>query len=210
MKHIFNLSKSASLACALGAVFATSVSAQTTNNADVGKLTINAQVIKSTCAVLIGDRGDSPNQTSYKAVNLGSLPGANSTSTAGAVFGQAKQVVFSLKDPNNTTADCDLAGVKNWYVTVNLVNDPAAAGNQVVTINGKHYLKNAVADGTDAVVALFNASTQLTLTNGVQKLRSSGSGTKAMSMFAQFAHQTSAAAKPGIYNFSLPVTITYD
>ena len=179
MKHTFNISKSTALVCALGAVFATNVSAQSATP-NVGKLTIDAEVIKATCVVLIGDTATSANQTSYKALNLGNQAGPNTAGVAGEAFGTAKQVVFSLKSPTDTTAECDLGATTVWRLNTNLVVNPTAPNNQVVTINGKQYLKNAMADGTDAVVGLFVGTSQIPLANGNTVLMSSGPLTKVM------------------------------
>ena len=60
MKHISKLSHATALVAALGAASLTSLSAHAADTPNVGTLNLKASVSKATCALVIGDKADSP------------------------------------------------------------------------------------------------------------------------------------------------------
>ena len=216
MKHISNLSQATALVAALGAACLTSLSAHAADTPpNVGTLNLKASVIKATCALVIGDKADSPNQTSYKTLNLGNIASDNKSNAKAkfTTFGAQKFVVFSLKNPADTTKACDLGGVTKFTLNGEI------AANSVV-INGKSsFLKNKSAanqGGTDALVKImvgginggkFDINTPLKEGNN-ELITVDGKAGKAF-LYAQFAYSGAKDATPGKFNYDLPVTVTY-
>lgn len=216
MKHISKLSHATALVAALGAASLTSLSAQAQSNTpNVGTLNLKASVSKATCALVIGDNANSPNQTSYKTLNLGNIASDNKSNAKAkfTTFGDKKFVVFSLKNPADTTKACDLGGATNFTLNGEI------AANSVV-INGKSsFLKNKIAadkGGTDAFVRLTVGASATgtdpitTLKEGINALAifNSAQNGKAF-LSAQFAYSGDKDASPGKFNYDLPVTVTY-
>ena len=216
MKHISNLSQATALVAALGAACLTSLSAHAADTPpNVGTLNLKASVSKATCALVIGDKADSPNQTSYKTLNLGNIASDNKSNTKAkfTTFGDKKFVVFSLKDPADTTKACNLGGATKFTLNGEI------AANSVV-INGKSsFLKNKIAanlGGTDALVKLTVGASATgtdpitTLKDGINALAifDSAQNGKAF-LSAQFAYSDAKDATPGKFNYDLPVTVTY-
>lgn len=212
MKHISNLSQATALVAALGAASFSSLSA---NAADAGTLNLKASVSKATCALVIGDSATSPNQTSYKTLNLGNIASDNKSNTKAkfTTFGNKKFVVFSLKNPADTTKPCDLGGATKFTLNGEI------AANSVV-INGKSsFLKNKIAadkGGTDALVKLTVGGSA----TGTDPITILQGGINALAIFdsaqngkaflsAQFAYSDAKDASPGKFNYDLPVTVTY-
>jgi type 1 fimbria pilin len=212
MKHISKLSHATALVAALGAASFSSLSA---NAADAGTLNLKASVSKATCALVIGDNATSPNQTSYKTLNLGNIASDNKSNAKAkfTTFGNKKFVVFSLKNPADTTKACDLGGVTKFTLNGEI------AANSVV-INGKSsFLKNKIAPndgGTDALVKLTVGGSQggadplTTLRDGINALANFDSAQNGKAyLYAQFAYSDAKDATPGKFNYDLPVTVTY-
>ena len=212
MKHISKLSHATALVAALGAASFSSLSA---NAADAGTLNLKASVSKATCALVIGDSTTSTNQTSYKTLNLGNIASDNKSNAKAkfTTFGAQKFVVFSLKNPADTTKACDLGGVTKFTLNGEI------AANSVV-INGKSsFLKNKIAPndgGTDALVKLTVGGSQggadplTTLRDGINALANFDSAQNGKAfLYAQFAYSGAKDASPGKFNYDLPVTVTY-
>jgi type 1 fimbria pilin len=216
MKHISNLSQATALVAALGAACLTSLSAHAADTPpNVGTLNLKASVSKATCALVIGDSTTSTNQTSYKTLNLGNIASDNKSNTKAkfTTFGDKKFVVFSLKNPADTTKPCDLGGATKFTL-----NGEIAANS--VEINGKSsFLKNKIAasqGGTDALVRLtVGASATGTdpitiLKDGINALANFDSAQNGKAFLsAQFAYSGAKDASPGKFNYDLPVTVTY-
>ena len=215
MKHISNLSQATALVAALGAACLTSLSAHAADTPNVGTLNLKASVSKATCALVIGDSTTSTNQTSYKTLNLGNIASDNKSNAKAkfTTFGAQKSVVFSLKDPADTTKACNLGGATRFTLNGEI------AANSVV-INGKSsFLKNKIAanlGGTDALVKLTVGASATgtdpitTLKDGINALAifDSAQNGKAF-LSAQFAYSDAKDATPGKFNYDLPVTVTY-
>jgi type 1 fimbria pilin len=215
MKHISKLSHATALVAALGAASLTSLSAHAADTPNVGTLNLKASVSKATCALVIGDNAASPNQTSYKTLNLGNIASDNKSNAKAkfTTFGDKKFVVFSLKNPADTTKACDLGGATKFTLNGEI------AANSVV-INGKSsFLKNKIAadkGGTDAFVKLTVGGTA----TGTDPITILQGGINALAIFdsaqngkaflsAQFAYSGEKDASPGKFNYDLPVTVTY-
>ena len=215
MKHISKLSHATALVAALGAASFTSLSAHAADTPNVGTLNLKASVSKATCALVIGDKADSPNQTSYKTLNLGNIASDNKSNPKAkfTTFGDKKFVVFSLKNPADTTKACDLGGATKFTLNGEI------AANSVVINGESSFLKNKIAadkGGTDALVKLSVGGSQggvnpPTLKDGINALATfnlANSGNKAY-LYAQFAYSGGKDATPGKFNYDLPVTVTY-
>ena len=214
MKHISKLSHATALVAALGAACLTSLSAHAADTPNVGTLNLKASVSKATCALVIGDKADSPNQTSYKTLNLGNIASDNKSNPKAkfTTFGDKKFVVFSLKDPADTTKACNLGGATKFTLNGEI------AANSVVINGESSFLKNKIAadkGGTDALVKLLVGGAQggvnpPTLKDGINALAifDSAQNGKAF-LSAQFAYSDAKDATPGKFNYDLPVTVTY-
>ncbi len=212
MKHISKLSHATALVAALGAASFSSLSA---NAADAGTLNLKASVSKATCALVIGDSTTSTNQTSYKTLNLGNIASDNKSNAKAkfTTFGAQKFVVFSLKNPADTTKACDLGGVTKFTL------NGQVASNTAVVDGKSSFLKNKIAadkGGTDALVKImvgginggkFDISTPLKEGNN-ELVTVDGKAGKAF-LYAQFAYSGQKDATAGKFNYDLPVTVTY-
>lgn len=212
MKHISKLSHATALVAALGAASFSSLSA---NAADAGTLNLKAAISKATCALVIGDKADSPNQTSYKTLNLGNIASDNKSNTKAkfTTFGAQKFVVFSLKDPVDANKPCNLGGATKFTLNGQVASNTAV-------IDGKSsFLKNKIAanqGGTDALVKImvgginggkFDISKPLQ--EGTNELVTVDGNTGKAFLYAQFAYSDAKDASPGKFNYDLPVTVTY-
>ena len=216
MKHISNLSQATALVAALGAACLTSLSAHAADTPpNVGTLNLKASVSKATCALVIGDSTTSTNQTSYKTLNLGNIASDNKSNPKAKFtpFGDKKFVVFSLKNPADTTRACDLGGVTQFTLNGEI------AANSVVINGVSSFVKNKIAadkGGTDALVKImvggifggkFDIGTPLKEGNN-ELVTVDGKDGKAF-LYAQFAYSDAKDASPGKFNYDLPVTVTY-
>jgi type 1 fimbria pilin len=216
MKHISNLSQATALVAALGAACLTSLSAHAADTPpNIGTLNLKASVSKATCALVIGDSLNSTNQTSYKTLNLGNIASDNKSNAKAkfTTFGAQKSVVFSLKDPADTTKACNLGGATKFTL------NGQVASNTAVVNGESSFLKNKIAadkGGTDALVKIivgginggkFDISTPLKEGNN-ELVTVDGNAGKAF-LYAQFAYSGQKDATAGKFNYDLPVTVTY-
>ena len=212
MKHIFNISKTSALACALSAACLTSVSAQSVTP-DAGKIIIKAEVVKSTCAIMFGTSAQDTAATPYKVLNLGNNSATSTTAAAGGAIGTPKSIWVLLRDPSNPAAACTFGlSTTGWKVTTKIDST-----SLVSIAGGRTFLKNTLTTGgTDAAVALSGkpsstaTSDEYSFIGGTEKeMYSSGQGTKGWELTAQFVQSGSTTATAGKFNFNLPLTVSY-
>ena len=215
MKHISNLSQATALVAALGAACLTSLSAHAADTPpNIGTLNLKASVSKATCALVIGDNLTSTNQTSYKTLNLGNIASDNKSNAKAkfTTFGAQKSVVFSLKDPADTTKACNLGGATRFTL------NGQVASNTAVVDGKSSFLKNKIAadkGGTDALVKLTVGGSQggvnpPTLKDGINALATFDLANNGKAfLYAQFAYSGQKDATAGKFNYDLPVTVTY-
>ncbi len=209
MKNSFSLSKTA-LAVACGSLLALSAQAQSAN--DSATVDITGQISASTCVLNMKD-AKSGTSTNEKTLNLGNAKSGTSNNTIGGTFGEAQKVEFSLGTYGNSATTC-VAGTGNnrWNVILGF-----APGN-VITTNGKTYVKNQDAAGTDAMVVLSDATTATT-TPLTLKETLGYAGTTAtasnvlfadkITLQAQLAYAATTEAKAGAFTASIPLLVLY-
>ena len=213
MKHIFNISKTSALACALSAACLTSVSAQSVTP-DAGKIIIKAEVVKSTCAIMFGTSAQDTAATPYKVLNLGNNSATSTTAAAGGAIGTPKSIWVLLRDPSNPAAACTFGlSTNGWKITTNIDSTSLVK----LGTTSRTFLKNTLTTGgTDAAVALSGkpsstaTSAEYSFIGGTEKeMYNSGPGTKGWELTAQFVQSGSTTATAGKFNFNLPLTVSY-
>ena len=212
MNQSFTFHKTALLAVC-GALLQLSAQAQVTN--DTGIVEMTGQISPTTCILNMADTAGGTNTATNKTMDLGNTKSGSGTITAGSLFGQAKTVVFSLSSTSNATAPCTAgAGNTGWNVILGF------APGSVTTIGTKTYVKNqTTTGGTNAVVALSDATVGTTTTQLTLKETMGYTGTtvtatnqafgKTITLQAQLAHATAAAATAGAFNATIPLLVLY-
>ena len=211
MKKSFSLSKTA-LAVACGSLLALSAQAQSKN--DSALVEITGQISPSTCILNMADVAGGAT-TSNKTVDFGNVKSDTSGITPGKVFGTSKQVVFSLgskADPKNCSPG---DGNNSWNVVLGF------APGSLKIINDATYVLNQTKDGTNAVVALseLNGTTPTRLvlketlgyagtTVAAKNANFTGTNTS-ITLQAQLAYSSNAAATAGAYTATIPLLVLY-
>ena len=211
MKKSFSLSKTA-LAVACGSLLALSGQAQSKNDSAIVEIT--GQISPSTCILNMADVAGGAT-TSNKTVDFGNVKSDTSGITPGKVFGTSKQVVFTLGSKGDATKPCLPGNTTNsrWNVVLGF-----APGSVTKTANGATFVKNQTKDGTNAMVALSDATTA-TVTPLVLKETLGYAGTtvtatnvefaKSITLQAQLAYSGNAAATAGAYTATIPLLVLY-
>ena len=212
MKKSFSLSKTA-LAVACGSLLALSAQAQSKNDSAIVEIT--GQISPSTCILNIADVAGGAT-TSNKTLDFGNVKSDTSGITPGKLFGTPKQVVFSLGSKADPKKCSPGDGTNNgWNVVLGF------APGSVTTINNATYVKNQTKDGTNAMVALSDATTA-TVTPLVLKETLGYAGTtvaaknanftgtnSSITLQAQLAYSGNAAATAGAYTATIPLLVLY-
>lgn len=212
MKKSFTLSKTA-LAVACGSLLALSAQAQATN--DSAKVEITGQISPSTCILNMADTAGGANTPNTKTVDFGNVKSDSTGITAGKTFGTAKKVVFSLGSKTDPTKPCLPGNATNtaWNVVLGF-----APGSVTKTASGATFVKNQSKDGTDAMVALSDATTAtvtpLTLKETLGYAGTTVTATnvkfdKTVTLQAQLAYSSNTAATAGAYTATIPLLVLY-
>ena len=214
MKKSFSLSKTA-LAVACGSLLALSAQAQSKNDSAIVEIT--GQISPSTCILNIADVAGGAT-TSNKTVDFGNVKSDTSGITPGKVFGTPKKVVFTLGSKADATKPCQPGNTTNsrWNVVLGF-----APGSVTKTASGATFVKNQTKDGTNAMVALSDATTA-TVTPLVLKETLGYAGTtvaaknanftgtnSSITLQAQLAYSGNAAATAGAYTATIPLLVLY-
>jgi len=193
--------------------------------ADQGTLNITGQISASTCLLDMGDAGSTGGGS--KTMNLGTYSSSIATAgTAGATFGTAQTVVFSVKSADGSGSTCTLgAGNSRWDIGINI------GATEYTTADGKTLL---LSGGTASNVAqnvgvllkthraaspLAASATELNLSAGsvsygVLLSGSSASAPQALTsekilLSAQFARTNTTAPGIGVFNATIPLNVFY-
>jgi hypothetical protein len=210
MKKSFTLHKTALLA-ACGALLQLSAQAQSSN--DSALVEITGQISPTTCILNMADTAGGTNTATNKTIDFGNTKTASTGITAGSVFGTAKKVVFSLGSASNPALPCTAgAGNTGWNVILGF------APGSVTTLGTKTFVKNQTTGGTDALVALSDATgatpTPLTLKEtmgyaGTTVTATNQGFAKTITLQAQLAYAAAAAATPGAFTATIPLLVLY-
>lgn len=212
MKKSFSLSKTA-LAVACGSLLALSAHAQSVNDSAIVEIT--GQISPSTCILNMADVAGGATTPNTKTVDFGNVKSDTSGITPGKVFGTPKKVVFTLGSKADATKPCQPGNTTNsrWNVVLGF-----APGSVTKTASGATFVKNQTKDGTNAMVALSDATTA-TVTPLVLKETLGYAGTtvtatnvefaKSITLQAQLAYSGNAAATAGAYTATIPLLVLY-
>ena len=208
MKKSFSLSKTA-LAVACGSLLALSAQAQSKN--DYGTVDITGQISATTCVLNMKDT-KSGTSTTEKTLNLGNAKSGTSNNTVGGTFGEAQKVEFSLGTYGNSATTCVGTGNATWNVILGF-----APGN-VIPLNGKTYVKNQDATGTDAMVVLSDATNATTKQLDLKETLGYAGTTvtdknvpfaNKITLQAQLAYAATTETKAGAFTAAIPLLILY-
>ena len=211
MKKSFSLSKTA-LAVACGSLLALSGQAQSKDDSAIVEIT--GQISPSTCILNMADVAGGAT-TSNKTVDFGNVKSDTSGITPGKVFGTSKQVVFSLGSKADPKKCSPGDGNNGWNVVLGF------APGSLTTINNATYVLNQTKDGTNAVVALseLNGTTPTRLVlketlgyagTTVAAKNANFTGTNSsITLQAQLAYSSNAAATAGAYTATIPLLVLY-
>ena len=135
--------------------------------------------------------------------------------TPGKTFGIAKTVVFTLGSAANSTTPCTAGNTTNSGWNVILGFEPGTLGK---TSDGKTYVANQAKGGTNAWMALSDATTStvspLTLKEtmgytGTTVTATNVGFSQSITLQAQLAYSGSAAATAGAYSATIPLLVLY-
>ena len=219
MLSTFNRNKSKLVIASLAAGFAVHLHTLAQAANDSGTLNINGQISSTTCVLNMGDTAATA--SGVKTLQLGSTA-APTTGGAGATFGTAQSVVFTVT--NATGATCfggntlwDIGLTPGTYQTV-------TAGGNVLLLSSGTSATGAAANvgvllkgsfGTGVTTGANNLN--LNLVNPPYGVMLSGStsapaalGAHSIAVTAQFA-RTSGTVAPtaGAFSATLPLTVWY-
>ena len=190
---------------------------------DSGTLNINGQISSTTCVLNMGDTAATA--SGVKTLQLGSTA-APTTGGAGATFGTAQSVVFTVTNANGTT--CNFGGTPaNTLWDIGLT----PGTYQTVTAGGNVLLLSSGTSATGAaanVGVLLKGSFGTGVTTGANNLNlnlvnppygvmlsgstsaPAASAAHSIAVTAQFA-RTSAVSAPtaGAFSATLPLTVWY-
>ena len=200
MKKSFSLSKTA-LAVACGSLLALSAHAQSQSDNDSATVEITGQI--------------SPTTNNSFELDWGNVKSETTGITPGKTFGIAKTVVFTLGSAANSTTPCTAGNTTNAYWNVILGFEPGTLGK---TSDGKTYVANQAKGGTNAWMALSDATTStvspLTLKEtmgytGTTVTATNVGFSQSITLQAQLAYSGNAAATAGAYSATIPLLVLY-
>ena len=223
MLSTFNRNRSKLVIASLAAGFGVHLHTLAQAANDSGTLNINGQISGTTCVLNMGDTAATA--SGVKTLQLGSTT-APTTGGAGATFGTAQSVVFTVTNANGTT--CNFGGTPaNTLWDIGLT----PGTYQTVTAGGNVLLLSSGTSATGAaanVGVLLKGSFGTGVTTGTNNLNlnlvnppygvmlsgstsaPAASAAHSIAVTAQFA-RTSAVSAPtaGAFSATLPLTVWY-
>ena len=215
MKNSFSLSKTA-LAVACGSLLALSAHAQSQSDNDSATVEITGQISPTTCILKMANAAGGPATNLPFELDWGNVKSETTGITPGKTFGIAKTVVFTLGSAANSTTPCTAGGNSTnsgWNVILGF--EPGTLGK---TSDGKTYVANQAKGGTNAWMALSDATTStvspLTLKEtmgytGTTVTATNVGFSQSITLQAQLAYSGNAAATAGAYSATIPLLVLY-